>query len=129
MSDYVIWLDSEQAQIFALKTSGIDKVQVKKTVHDHHTQHKKDGHGDQDETRMYREISERLLKSGKILIVGPGQAKNRFKSFLEEHSANDIAKNVVGVETCDHPTENQILAIARKFYVNYHLFNVPTTPK
>jgi stalled ribosome rescue protein Dom34 len=121
----VIWLDSGIAEIFALKVSGIEKSHLKKTGVDHHTRNKKDSHGDPDLEHFFRDLAIKVGDAKELLIMGPGLAKNHFKTHLETHHANGLAKKIVGMEVCDHPTENQILAIARKFFKTYDLFNNP----
>ncbi len=125
MADYVIWLDSEKAQIFSLKPSGIEKSHLEKKGMDHHTHNKRDNHSDTASEHFFRDLAIKLKNAEKLLILGPGLAKNHFKSHLEKHHNGDLAKSIIGIENSDHPTENQILAAARKFYRTYDLFNEP----
>jgi stalled ribosome rescue protein Dom34 len=122
--DFVVWLDSEVAHIFALKTSGVEKTNLKANQADHHTHNKKDGHGDSNLEHFFRDLAVKLAGGEQILILGPGLAKNHFKTHLETHVAG-LAKHVIGLETVDHPTDNQVLATARKFFKTYDLFNNP----
>ena len=124
MANYVIWMDSEKAQIFNLKTSGIEKSHVNKETIDHHTHNKKDAHQDPGVQHYYKDLAIHIKDGEEVLIMGPGLAKNHFKTHLETHNAG-LAKKIVGVENSDHPTENQIMATARKFFKHYHLFNNP----
>lgn len=128
MTDYVIWLDSKKAQIFALKQSGIEKSHLEKKNFDHHTHNKKDHHGDTSPEHFFRDLAIRLKDAGQLLILGPGQAKSHFKTHLETHHTGDLAKKIVGIENSDHPTDNQILAEARKFFKTYDLFKNPIRP-
>lgn len=128
MTNYVIWLDSEKAQIFALMTSGIKKSHLEKKTMDHHTHNKKDHHGDSAPEHFFRDLADRLQDAQQLLILGPGLAKNHFHTHLEAHDKDGLAKKIVGIESCDHPTDNQILAEARKFFKHYDLFNNPIKP-
>lgn len=125
MSDYVIWLDSEKAKIFALKTTGIEKTHMEKKGIDHHTYNKKDHHGDSNSEHFFRDLAAKLGDAEQILILGPGLAKKHFKAHLETHHAAGLAKKIIGMEDVDHPTDNQILAASRKFFKTYDLFNNP----
>ena len=127
MADYVIWLDSEKAQIFNLKPSGIEKSHFEKSGMDHHSRNKKDHHGDPATEHFFRDLAQKLKGAEQLLILGPGLAKNHFKTHLETHHVNGLAGKVVGMENSDHPTDNQILEIARKFFKTYDLFNNPIT--
>jgi stalled ribosome rescue protein Dom34 len=125
MLDYVVWLDSEHAQIFALKVTGIEKSRLNKGGPDHHTHNKKDHDSDSNAEHFYRDLALRLKDAAKLLLLGPGLAKNHFKTHLETHHAGGLAKNIIGLKNSDHPTDNQILAEAREFYKTYDLFNSP----
>ncbi len=116
MSNVVLWLDSEKATIFNLTAAEIEKSQLEKTNHNHHTINKKDNKGDSDGEHFYRDLAIQLKEAGQLLIMGPGLAKNHFKTHLETHHTGDLAKRIVGMETVDHPTDNQIVAVARKFF-------------
>lgn len=128
MSDYVVWMDSQIAQIFALKTLGIVKSQLQKKTIDHHNKNKKDHYNDGQIDHYYRDLAVLLKDVEQLLILGPGEAKGHFKTYLETHHAHDLAKKIIGVENSDHPTDNQILASARKFFKTYDLFNSSIQP-
>ena len=51
-----------------------------------------------------------------LLIVGPGSAKLEFIRYLHAHD-RALEANVVGVETVDHPSDGQIVAYAKKYFV------------
>lgn len=128
MSDYVIWLDSEKAHIFALKTTGIEKSHLEKSSMDHHTHNKKDHHGDSASEHFFRDLAVKLKDAEQLLILGPGFAKDHFKTHLETHHTGGLAKKIIGMESSDHSTDNQILAEARRFFKDYDLFNNPIRP-
>lgn len=50
-----------------------------------------------------------------MLLVGPEDAKTHFQQHLERHHHEALGKKVIGVETVDHPTDGQIVALAKKF--------------
>jgi hypothetical protein len=56
-----------------------------------------------------------LASAGAILITGPGSAKTELSSYIQ-HAHPDLARRVCGVETVDHPTDGQLLALARSFF-------------
>lgn len=125
MSNYVVWVDSEKAHVFALTTSGVVKSHLEKRGADHHTHNKKDHHGDSNLEHFFRDLAVLIKEAEGVLILGPGRAKTDFKTHLETHHAAGLAAKVVGVEASDHPTDNQILATARTFFKGYDLFNKP----
>lgn len=124
MSDYILWVDTTKAHVFEINSES--KVgQIKKHEFEHRKKLNKNGHDHNVNEELFKDIADHIHNCKKLLVMGPGVAKTQFRSFLDRSYAHSLAKNVVGVETCDHPTENQILAIARKFFVHYDLFNDP----
>ena len=53
MENQVLWLDSENAEIFSLKPEGIQRSKIKKVSHDHHTVNKKDRHGNPADEKFF----------------------------------------------------------------------------
>jgi hypothetical protein len=49
------------------------------------------------------------------LVTGPASAKNERAAYLA-HRYPEAAKRVSGVESLDHPSEGQLLALARRFF-------------
>jgi stalled ribosome rescue protein Dom34 len=124
MAIYVVWMDSEKAELFNLGESGVVKSSVKRKVIDHHTHNKKDHHGDPATEHFFNELMQKLNGVEELLLLGPSLAKAHFKSHLEKHNTR-LAGKIVGMESSDHPTDNQILASARKFFKTYNLFHHP----
>ena len=120
MSEFAVGVESEKAQIFTLKTTGIEKSHLERGGADPKS-HSSAEH-------FFHELALKLKNANHILLMGPGLAKNHFKTHLEKHHHEGIAKKIIGVENSDHPTDNQILATVRKFFVKYDLFNSPIIP-
>ncbi|HYM23543.1 MAG TPA: hypothetical protein VEU08_10050, partial [Vicinamibacterales bacterium] len=68
-----------------------------------------------DEPQFYRDVAEALGDAREILVAGPSTAKTEFVKFLQRHAA-PVSRCVVGVETLDRLTDNQLLVEARKFF-------------
>lgn len=114
MSSYVVWLDTEHAHLHKFTVDGIDQKDFKRHSQSHHT------HGHLDDVKnseaFYHGLAEKLADADRILLIGPGLGKTHFKAHLDAHHHVKLASKVVGVETVDHPTDNQIDAFARKFF-------------
>lgn len=75
------------------------------------------GSGKQTEDKgYYHAIAEALNGAQEILVVGPAQAKLQLIKHLHAHDPK-VADKVVGVETIDHPSDGQLVAYARKYFV------------
>lgn len=122
MSACVIWIDSEHAKIFNIAAAGISKKLLKQnTVNPNSSHH--DSHKQNAEEHFFHEIASAIGNVEELLIFGAGMAKNHFKTHLEKHHHNQLAKHVIGVEALDHLTDNQILEASRKFFKKYNTFN------
>lgn len=124
MAAYVIWMDSKEGKVFDLTPEGTKA----RHIHTHGHKNKPQPYGDHNGEHhranegLYKDIAESVKDAKEIILMGPADAKLHFKAYLEKHYAHSLAKKIVAVETVDHPTDNQILANARKFFKTYDLF-------
>ena len=82
----------------------------------HHTANKNDSKH-KDSPRFFDSVAKHLKTfNDRVLLVGPGVAKNHFITYLETHHQKDLALRIVGTETIDHPTDAEIVAYARRFF-------------
>jgi len=122
MATYIIWLDSREAKVF--KREGASE--HIKHAHTHGKKHPSQPQGKHSEQHhpeqiaLFKDVSATLGDASTILLMGPGEAKGHFKTYLNEHHAA-IGKKVAGVETVDHPTDAQIHEIAAKFFKRLEL--------
>ena len=114
----VIWMDHHQAKVFHFNAHEENHEQV----HAHHTSlhlhHRANtigpGHEVIDPAFM-NEIVLAVSEAGEILLIGPGNAKTEFNTYLSGYSPSLKAK-ILGIQTVDHPTDPEIVAYARKFF-------------
>jgi stalled ribosome rescue protein Dom34 len=111
----VLWIDSEHAKVSKISAQGIDKKTLK-----HHESHPIGRHHDEHkhnaETHFFHEIINEIGKVEELLVFGAGVTKNHFKNHIESHNHGDLSKSLVGVETLDHLTDNQILEASRAYF-------------
>jgi len=114
----VVWIDHLQARVFHLGLSSADEVTLHPHLPTRHLHHKANsigsGHAAPDE-EFYDEVTKSVADAGEILIIGPASAKTEFANRMREH-APDVAKRIVAVETADHPSDNEVIAHARRHF-------------
>jgi hypothetical protein len=138
MSTYhaIVWLDRSEAHVILFDREHIaaQKIKSRSThrppgghggshqgsprgpgAHGHHSP--AGGHGTADEA-YYHAIAESLKGVHEILVTGPAQAKDEFKAHCERHD-KDIARAIVGVVPSDHPSDGQLVAMARQYFLKY----------
>jgi hypothetical protein len=114
----VAWIDHDEAHIFHFNADESEELTVHSKHRKSHLHHKSgqvgDGRAPEDHP-FYQAVSDALIGAEKILIVGPANAKSELEKHMKRH-ARDLAACIVGVETADHPTDGQILHLARKYF-------------
>ena len=62
-----------------------------------------------------------------VLVVGPRTGITDFEHYLKKHRP-ETAKQVIDYQTVDHPSENQLVALARKYFLKYDRMAGTPTP-
>ncbi len=114
----VVWIDHKEARVFEFSPEDVEKL----VIHAHNAQRKVhhragtlgSGHAGED-AKFLHEVAEALAHPKEILITGPGKAKTSLMKHLSAHH-HDIAARVMGIESADHPTDNQVVAHARAYF-------------
>lgn len=114
----LVWIDHHQAKIFHIDASGSDLERIRSSNPHQHLHHKANsqdsGHATTD-TPFFSHVADALGSAGSILITGPASAKTELASYVQ-HKRPDLARRISGVETVDHPTDGQLVALARSFF-------------
>lgn len=121
MSHYhaVVWLDHAEAHVMHISPDDVEKsvVHPAKPHQQLHVRSGTLGSGRQAEDNdYYHAIVEALKGAKEILVVGPAQAKLHLIKHIHAHDHGMVDK-IVGVETVDHPTDGQLVAYARKYFI------------
>jgi len=115
----VVWLDHVEARIIHFTVDSSEEKIVKSTSTHPHL-HVKSGHvgggRSAENTDYFKKILETLHESVEILLMGPGNEKNELMKYAKTHQ-HLIAEKIVATLTADHPTDPQLLAFAKKYFV------------
>jgi stalled ribosome rescue protein Dom34 len=115
----VVWIDHVEAHVVHFNPEESESEVIKThSTHPHlHVRAGQLGAGRAPENpRYFDEVAKAVKEALEILIVGPGQEKLELMKYFVNHFPL-VARNVVSVETVDHPSDGQILAYARKYFV------------
>jgi stalled ribosome rescue protein Dom34 len=114
----IVWIDHREAKVFPFDAGEVERVVVESHAAGRHTQHRANvtgaGHRGVDK-EFFGRVADALEGVGAILITGPANAKLEFRNFLNEHRP-ELAKLVSAVETLDHPSDGELLGLARRFF-------------
>ena len=110
----VVWVDHQSAQVLQFDAEHVQAQKVK--AHGHLT--KQHGSEVRTEHEFFGEICDALAGIKEVLITGSHTAQIDFKRYAEKHRPAVLAQ-IVGYETVDRPSENQLIAMARKYFVKF----------
>jgi stalled ribosome rescue protein Dom34 len=113
----VVWIDHRQARVFHFSASASDKATMHADNPVQHLHHKSNspGSGRAPEDESFLEaVAKSIGDAGAILIAGPSSEKNELAKHIRR-AHPELALKIEGVETVDHPTDNEILAYARRY--------------
>jgi hypothetical protein len=115
----VVWVDHQEAHIIHFNAEEKMNKIIKSNSKHPHLHHKAgssgSGHTAADESYLH-EIISAVSDAQEILIVGPGSAKLKLVRHASKHD-HKVADKIVAVETVDHPSDAQLLAYAKKYFV------------
>lgn len=119
----VVWLDHQQARVLQFDTEHVQAQKVK--AHSHHTaQH---GSAVRTQHEFFDHVCDALAGIHEVLVTGPRQALADLRHHVEKHRAQ-LAPVIVGYEVTDHPTDNQLVALARPYFLRHDRMAGTPTP-
>lgn len=113
-----VWIDHKEARIYFFDHKSFDEVDVTNKSPNYNLHHKAgsvSGKRAPEDQNFFHEAVTALKPAKEWLITGPGSAKLELVKHIHRHDP-DMIDHIVGVETADHPTDNQIVAHARTFF-------------
>ena len=118
----VAFIDHHQAQVLQFSSEKV----VERKVHEHLHFTRQHGSGVRSEHEFFAGVCDALDGIAEVLVAGGHTALADFRHYVEKHRPQ-TAKRIVGYEVVDHPTEKELVALARKHFAKYdHLGG--TTP-
>jgi stalled ribosome rescue protein Dom34 len=113
----IVWIDHREARIFHFNLDESEELVLHPENPTRHIHHKANaigsGHAVVDQ-KYLEAVAESVADAGAVLIAGPGSAKTELAAHMRSHEPL-LARAIVGVETVDHPSDAQLVALARKY--------------
>lgn len=119
----VVWLDHQTAQILQFDAEHVQAQKIK--AHAHQT--RQHGSTVRTEHEFFGSVCDALAGITEVLVTGPHTAQADFKHYVDKHRP-ETAGVVVGYETVDHPSDNQLVALARQYFLKYDRMAGTPTP-
>ena len=119
----VVFIDHTQAQVLQFDAEHVQAEKVK--THTHQT--RQHGSDVRSEHEYFGQVCDALNGIQEVLVTGPKTGLADFKHYADKHRP-ETAGRIVGYETVDHPSENQLVALARKYFLKYDRMAGNPTP-
>jgi hypothetical protein len=112
-----VFIDHQEAKIFHLDPDSSDVAHVHAPTHHVHRHETRTTEPNRaaDARHFHHDVAVAMADAKQILVLGPASAKLELVKDWKSHE-QVVAAKVIGVETVDHPTDNQIVALARTFF-------------
>ncbi len=119
----VVWTDHQSAQVLQFDAEHVLAQKVR--AHTHHTAQ----HGSTVRTQheFFGALCDALDGIAEVLVTGSHDATADFRHYADKHRP-EVAKRIVGYEVVDHPSQNQLVALARKYFLKYDRMAGTPTP-
>ena len=119
----VAHIDHQSAQVLQFDAEHVQS----QTVKAHTRQTRQHGSSVRTEHEFFGQVCDALAGIQEVLVVGPHTGQADFRHYAEKHRP-ETARRIVGYETADHPTENQLVALARQYFLKYDRMAGTPTP-
>jgi stalled ribosome rescue protein Dom34 len=114
-----VWIDHHEAKIFHVEDGHFDLSKIDAPQHHFHRHPKGPSEGREhpaDARHFFHEVAQALQGAEEILVVGPATAKLELIKHI--HAREPLLESkVVGVETVDHPTDGQLAAYVKRYFL------------
>lgn len=110
----VVWTDHHTAQVLKFDAEEVQASSVR--AHKHPTaQH---GSGVRAEHEFFADVCAALDDVQEVLVTGSHTAVADFRHYAEKHRPQTAAR-IVTYEVVDHPSENQLVAQGRAYFLKH----------
>ena len=108
----VVWMDHQEAHVLMFDREHVQAQRIKSRTH-----HKHQGKS-VDSTALFADVAKALQGTHEVLITGPGKARDEFRDWTQQHDAA-VAHSIVDSVASDHPTDAQVVAMARQYFKKF----------
>lgn len=108
----VVWMDHSEAHVVMFDREHVESQRIRSRSH-----HKHQGKAE-DLGIFFGAVAGALSKTREVLLAGPGMARNEFRDWAGKHHPA-VAKAVVDSVAADHPSDAQLVAMARQYFKKF----------
>ena len=108
----VVWMDHTEAHVVMFDQEHVASQRIKSRSH-----HKHQGAAG-DTAAFFADVAKALNGTREVLLTGPGLARNEFRDWCGAHQAA-IAQVIVDSIASDHPSDKQLVALAKQYFKKF----------
>lgn len=105
----VVWIDHQEAHVIMFDREHMQAQRIHSRSH-----HKHQGKL-QDSKTLFSDVAVALTGVHEVLLTGPGMARDEFSSWAKTNSTL-VADAISASVSSDHPSDAQVVALARKHF-------------
>ena len=105
----VVWMDHHEAHVLMFDREHVESQRIQSRSH--HKHQGKTG----DAATFHGDVARALNGCREVLLTGPGAARNEFREWCQAH-AKATAGAIVDSIATDHPSDKQLVALARQYF-------------
>jgi len=105
----VVWMDHSEAHVVMFDREHAESQRIRSRSH-----HKHQGKAE-DVAPFFSHVADALADTREVLLSGPGLARTGFRDWCTRHRPA-VAKVVVDSVSADHPSDAQLVAMARQYF-------------
>lgn len=114
----VVWIDHTEAHVVMFDREHVQAQRIQSRSH-----HKHQGPSD-NAPAFFAEVAQALIGTHEVLLTGPGQTRLAFRTWCNEHH-KATATTIVESIASDHPSDAQLAAMAKQYFVKFDNMNTP----
>jgi stalled ribosome rescue protein Dom34 len=105
----IVWIDQSEAHVLMFDREHMQAQRIKSRTH-----HKHQGKAD-DSASFFADLARAMAGSHEVPLTGPGLARNQFRDWCSRHLPA-VADAIVDSVVADHPSDAQLVALARQYF-------------
>ena len=119
-SHAVVWTDHQSAQVLKFDAEHMQA----KTIRSHNHYTRQHGSTVRTEHEFFGEVCDALDGIAEVLVTGSRTAIADFRHYVDKHRPH-AAPHIVAYDVVDHPSDNQLVAAARKYFLKHDRMGTP----
>lgn len=108
----VVWIDQQEAHVLMFDREHVESQRIKSRSHHRHQGKATDLSG------LFMDVAKALQGVHEVLLTGPGLTRAQFRDWCLQQQPS-IGKVIVDSVASDHPTDPQLVSLARQYFKKF----------